>query len=776
MEENNILASIIHSQLFSEDSIKFIKKCYIHLNQARHGVWAFADLSEIVWHQKVHKKNKELYFSIVHDAIAYEIITYEEILEMVELKTDFLNFYSSFVSKINTSHEYTNFLEDRINTLENRFGLVWKEQEEQLLKIVSEKEIVLGVGRFLINEEYEFISESKDKKKKIIKDKQGKDFTLTRKRGDSFIYFCKDLDQLFLLYSVQSKVNIYSFVENHYTKYYPILVKKGEKFGFGEVRDNLLIEGDNYYALQLLQFTHKGKIDVIYIDPPYNTGNGDFKYNDAYVGSDDASRHSKWLSFMDKRLKLAINLLTDDGIIFLSIDQNESSNLELLTSKVFGKENLIQQIYIKSNPRGKQQEIIPSCGDYLFVYCKNKNKLTALNGLHLNKEELKEYNKKDINGKIYRELGLRKRGADSKKEDAPSMFFPIFVNEQDGTVSNKITELHTSEVIPKLESGELGRWRWGFNTVSTNNPFLFAKKVKTKGTKNYRLDIFEKNYLEVEGKIKKRKATSLWEDNFVNNENGTKELKKIFHSNKNMFDFPKSVELIKNILNLIIRKDIIILDFFSGSGTTAQATIQLNKEDSGNRKFILCTNNESNICEEITYQRMKRLNSPKEYNLDIEQLSHGLEYLQIKHISDLDLENADDIGNFEYVKHINNVKFNSTRVILENDFTYFTDKYSVFKKKNKNKKKEYIDFFDLSIKNSITNIVFVSSDTIEYDYFRKIISDHILNLPANSIFEKITYYQMSKNYMDNMLSIVSGENEVDVESHKSVDLESGGEQ
>ena len=144
MEQNN-------ENILSEETIGFIKKCYIHLNQARQGVWAFADLAEIVWNPKIQKKNKELYFSIIHDAIAYEIIKYEEILEMSELKNDFLAFYSKFVSKINTSHEYTNFLEDRITTLENRFGLVWKEQEEQLLKIVSEDEIILGVGKFLIN-------------------------------------------------------------------------------------------------------------------------------------------------------------------------------------------------------------------------------------------------------------------------------------------------------------------------------------------------------------------------------------------------------------------------------------------------------------------------------------------------------------------------------------------------------------------------------------------------------------------------------------------------
>lgn len=730
MEQNN-------ENILSEETIGFIKKCYIHLNQARQGVWAFADLAEIVWNPKIQKKNKELYFSIIHDAIAYEIIKYEEILEMSQLKNDFLAFYSKFVSKINTSHEYTNFLEDRITTLENRFGLVWKDQEEQLLKIVSEDEIILGVGKFLINRDYEFVNESKDKKKKFIKNKDGKQFTLTRKRGDSFLYFCKELNQLFLLYSVQSKINVYSFVENHYTKYYPILVKKGDNFGFGEVRDNLLIEGDNYFALQLLQFTHRGKIDVIYIDPPYNTGNGDFKYNDAYVGSDDGSRHSKWLSFMDKRLKLARELLSNDGLIFISIDENEQAHLKCLLDSIFGYDNFIFDLIRKTKSTTNDAKTgINLQHEYCLVYAKNIKNINLLGG----EKNLTDYANpdNDPNGPWISGNPTAKSGSDLN-------YF-----EMKNPYTGKI------DLPPK------GRyWCFSTNTVEKhiqNNTIVFKKSHKKKER-----GFIYKGYLNNLKTTQKTLDSLFFVDNSYMNQNATKEFKKILDANS--FPYPKGVNFIKHILMHSTKKNSIVLDFFSGSGTTGQAVLELNQDDDGKRNFILCTNNENNICESVTYERFNRLNNSENLKLDIPQLELGIQYLQIKHISDLDLENADDIGNFEYVKHVNNIKFGATKTIQENDYLYITDTYSVFKKANKNKQKEYCEFFEQSIRENITNLVFVSSDRTEYDYFRKVISDYISTLKENPLFEKIKYYQMSKNYMDNMLSIINGEEEIDVEKY-----------
>lgn len=743
MEQNN-------ENILSEETIGFIRKCYVHLNQARQGVWAFADLAEIVWNPKIQKKNKELYFSIIHDAIAYEIVKYEEILEMSELKNDFLAFYSKFVSKINTSHEYTNFLEDRITTLENRFGLVWKEQEEQLLKIVSEDEIILGVGKFLINKEYEFINESKDKKKKFIKNKEAQQFTLTRKRGDSFLYFCKELNQLFLLYSVQNKINVYSFVENHYTKYYPILVKKGDNFGFGNVRDNLLIEGDNYFALQLLQFTHRGKIDVIYIDPPYNTGNGDFKYNDSYVGSDDGSRHSKWLSFMDKRLNLARELLSETGAIFISIDDNEFSHLKCLADIIFGEKNFVGKILYKKQGGGKaDSKFLSSNHEYIFVYVKNYER-ASFNKKIGNKEH---YDKVDEKGRYYRLQPL----AFASLSYTSSLDYEITTPNGEIIIPGGNVEERNKRLNGEHSEKD---WRWRVSKKEFEQRLSEGRIIFKKDKKG------RPSVQEIVFKPDDDLENIPYDDYFdlVTNRSATNELKNLFNGKK-VFSYPKPTKLIYHLLKIATNKNSIILDFFAGSGTLGQATLQLNFEDNGNRKFILCTNNENNICEDITYSRLDRINDPFKFNLDIVNINYGLNYLQIKHISDLDLESADDVGNFEYVKHINNVKFSATKTIKENDYIYITDTYSVFKKSNKNKQQEYCEFFEQSIRENITNLVFVSSDRSEYDYFRKVTSDYISTLKESPLFEKIRYYQMSKNYMDNMLSIINGEEEIDIEKY-----------
>lgn len=773
MEQNN-------ENILSEETIGFIKKCYIHLNQSRQGVWAFADLAEIVWNPKIQKKNKELYFSIIHDAIAYEIIKYEEILEISQLKNDFLAFYSKFVSKINTSHEYTNFLEDRITTLENRFGLVWKDQEEQLLKIVSEDEIILGVGKFLINRDYEFVNESKDKKKKFIKNKDGKQFTLTRKRGDSFLYFCKELNQLFLLYSVQSKINVYYFVENHYTKYYPILVKKGDNFGFGEVRDNLLMEGDNYFALQLLQFTHRGKIDVIYIDPPYNTGKGDFKYNDAYIGSDDGSRHSKWLSFMKKRLELCFQLMKENSVIFLSIDENEQARLKILCDSIFGEKNLIRNLPWDKGNSQNDADSIQENHEYILVYKKGNIELSNLN-----------INEKPVilkNNKYYykKSGGIVTGGKGGTLNKRVNLGYSIYYNKtteelitksdydkERALTSNDLNDVYLKPdqslidngficIRPPQKKGLLGCWTWSESKFNKDKELI---QISDSGAVNVLQEVDKSQLIEKNGKfyVKAESELPLRSIIKVSSGLGTKSLIKLF--NKNVFDNSKPPELIKQLIASTNNPEAIVLDFFAGSGTTGQAVLELNLEDEGNRKFIICTNNENNICEDITYSRLDRINDPFKFNLDIVNINYGLNYLQIKHISDLDLESADDVGNFEYVKHINNVKFSATKTIKENDYLYITDTYSVFKKSNKNKKKEYCEFFEQSIRENITNLVFVSSDRSEYDYFRKVTSDYISTLKESPLFEKIRYYQMSKNYMDNMLSIINGEEEIDIEKY-----------
>ena len=232
----------------------------------------------------------------------------------------------------------------------------------------------------------------------------------------------------------------------------PVLVEKSRKFSdiiFNKDGDfNILIEGDNYHSLSVLRYTHRNSIDVIYIDPPYNTGNKDFIYNDYIINKDDTFRHSKWLSFMNKRLRLAKDLLKDDGVIFISIDDNEQAQLKLLCDYIFGNENYIANLNIFSNPRGRQSsQHFAESHEYILVYGKNKNFVTIF-GEKLSEEKINDYSKKDNIG-YYREIGLRLRGGRSTAEESPSLHFPIYVNPKTDEIHIKKLKNYI-EIIPKF--------------------------------------------------------------------------------------------------------------------------------------------------------------------------------------------------------------------------------------------------------------------------------------------------------------------------------------
>jgi len=360
---------------------------------------------------------------------------------------------------------------------------------------------------------------------------------------------------------------------------------------------NLLIEGDNYHALSVLNYTHAGKVDVIYIDPPYNTGNKDFIFNDHYVDREDAYRHSKWLSFMEKRLKLAKNLLKDTGVIFISIDDNEVAQLKLLMDNLFGEDNFVTNIIVQSNPRGKQQMKIAVSHEYVLIYAKKLEKL-FFQYPQLTESQSEQYNKIDVNGLRYREIGLRKRGAAARKIDVPNLFYPIYVNPKTGGVSLIKDSEYTETALPILSNGEEGRWRWSKKKFEKEKDKLIGRLVN-----NHKWDIFEKDYLDEE---KTMKPKSIWIDKELNYEKAKEQLKNIFKGSS-PFDYPKTTYLIQKILLLSCPQDGIVLDFMAGTGTTGHAVLELNKEDGGNRQFILCTNNENNICTDVCYPRIKKV-------------------------------------------------------------------------------------------------------------------------------------------------------------------------
>lgn len=364
---------------------------------------------------------------------------------------------------------------------------------------------------------------------------------------------------------------------------------------------NVLIEGDNYHALSVLNFTHQGQVDAIYIDPPYNTGNKDFKYNDDWVDREDGYRHSKWLSFMDKRLRLAKNLLKESGVIFISIDDNEIAQLKLLCNEIFGEKNFIAQIVVQLNPRGRTlDKHFAKTHEYVLVYAKNFD-LAGIHEIQKSEEKLAEYKEEDENGK-FRLLELRNRNPVFNRSNRPNLFYPIFVNPKDNSLSIT-TKKGWIEVYPRNSKEEDGCWTWGKEKTTVNISDLVAKKVSTGAWRIYRKDRIEK----ADGSLATTKEKAIWLDKEINNENGKEMLKHILGSHK--FDFPKSVELVKKCLRVSTDNNSLILDFFAGSGTTGQAVLELNAEDlDSNRRYILITNDEGNICTDVCYPRLQKIN------------------------------------------------------------------------------------------------------------------------------------------------------------------------
>lgn len=503
------------------------------------------------------------------------------------------------------------FLKKKVEELENRFGLVWKNKEEQFLKIINDNEIIFGDKKFILDNNLSIKEFGKSKKKELVNNSTNEILKIKREKGESFLYFCEKLNSLIVIYSN----NVYKFVENDYTDYYPVLVKKGDKFGFGEVRDNLLIEGDNYYALQVLQYTHREKIDVIYIDPPYNTGNNYFKYNDNYISNEDGGRHSKWLSFMEKRLRLAKNLLSEDGLIFISIDDLEYANLKLLCDNIFNDSNFVANFTRKtSNGPKKAKPNIDKHHDYVLCYSKNIQVVNIDGG----DKEFEQYNNpdNDING-------------DWVKDS-------LIINIDAGrSAVNGRYAIHNPYLdithYPPVHYNENNRKQWHytekiFNEKIKNGQVVFYKDKNYKGEYSFYIKKYKKDLKKTTNNL----STLFSVTSEFTNSNGTIDLNKIF--NNKIFDGPKPISLIKKLISSCGKNNITVLDFFAGSGTTGHAVVQLNKEDGGNRKFILVTNNENNICEDVTYERLARINNPQKYNLNIEGLPHGLEYLQIKHV------------------------------------------------------------------------------------------------------------------------------------------------
>lgn len=418
-----------------------------------------------------------------------------------------------------------------------------------------------------------------------------------------------------------------------------------------EKNNHLLIEGDNYYALKALQISGI-KVDVIYIDPPYNTGNKDFIYNDNYINKDDQFKHSKWLSFMKKRLELAKELLADDGVIFVSIDDNEQAYLKVLMDEIFGEENFIANLIQDKRNAQNDNKTIEKNHEYIIMFCK------SINNFEINKK----YTINDNNGKTY-SLTIGSSGGGlliNRKNLGWTLYFNPLTGDKKPIMDYSVDEVNEKSkysnlykddkslinkgyvpIRPPYKNEKLQRWTWSIKKALSNTDKLIPKKNKNNEWTLHYKD--EREYKPLAHKS-------------ILYDFGTSQGSDLINKLGIVFSNSKNLNLIKFLIDKHHGNSFIVLDFFAGSGTTAQAVMELNEEDGGNRRFILCTNNENDIAQKICRERIYRVingeGSKKEeidwiFSKDKKSLiNNSMKYLKVKSIDKVN-------GDYE---EINNLK------------------------------------------------------------------------------------------------------------------------
>ncbi len=383
----------------------------------------------------------------------------------------------------------------------------------------------------------------------------------------------------------------------------PVLTEVKERAIVSENKNapnHILIEGDNLHAITVLTYTHAGKIDVIYIDPPYNTGNKDFIFNDSYVDKEDSYRHSKWLSFMSKRLEIAKILLSEKGVIFISVDDNEQAQLKLICDEIFGENNFVAEFTIASNSSKNNSKFVSVFHEYLMCYALNISK--TLENWAVDKSNLKEFLA------IISQMKKKKLSNTEISDELKALVkYPKFYEFDHYTYVDDRGPFRASDLtapgstawydIPHPVTGfpcKTGTRGWGFSKnvmdqLIEDDKILFGKD--------------ENNIPQLKNYLSENERSLPKSVLFFDSQASTKWMK----AQRLDFSFPKALEYIEYIISMFPMKEFTILDFFAGSGTTLHATMQLNADDGGHRQCILVTNNENNICEEITYERNRRV-------------------------------------------------------------------------------------------------------------------------------------------------------------------------
>ena len=474
----------------------------------------------------------------------------------------------------------------------------------------------------------------------------------------------------------EGKSAIYSYHND--VELHPLIIDK--KLSYNKkphINDNLIIHGDNLHALKSLLPIYYNKINCIYIDPPYNTGNEKWVYSDnihhnkqmktwfnTEVNNDDLNKHDKWLCMMYPRLSLLKELLHDDGIIFISIDDNEMVNLHKLMDEIFGEKNHMGTITVKSNPSGRDYGGISRVHDYVLAYHKGNGEPENIVDQNAEFQYADKYGGYDI-----REL--RNRNIRFNKDNRPNLFYPFYVNEKnildDGLYSVSLNpKKNWTKVLPLKSQGVQTVWRWGKDKTQKNIDINVRGKLKADGA----FQIIEKH------RNKLKRIRSILDDKLIRNEHGTKILKEIFDG-KSVFDYPKSLELIKNLIDLVTENGDIVLDSFAGSGTTGHAVLDLNSKSKVERKFILIEC--ENYANEITAERIRRVINKNKNTFTYCTLGMPItveNMLKGNNLPDYDILSSHIIHTAGQSSELKN-KINKDWKIYENDDTVY---YLIYKK------------------------------------------------------------------------------------------------
>ena len=459
----------------------------------------------------------------------------------------------------------------------------------------------------------------------------------------------------------------------------PLLEALADKNVINGDLNNILIEGDNYHSLVSLNMVLKEKVDLIYIDPPYNTGHEDFAYNDNYVDYDDTFIHSKWLSFMQKRLILAKELLKDNGLIFISIDDNEQANLKILCDQIFGSHNFVNTFIIDKTAQGaNNSSTFKTQHEYCLMYCKKDPSMININ---ISSEiDTKKYKYKDKKG--YYAMTNTFDSINSPLSKNKNRGYTVYYRESDEDVIvkdeyDRLTDTFGSydenlisegyiPIRPGIRKNVQYPWNWMLQR------FLDDYKEEL---------VFQKNKAGVYTIYHKNRFNGLTKDTtikrFDTRQFGNQVLADILGEKK--FDYPKSIDMMKWVVQRHLNPNALVLDFFAGSGTTGQAVLEANEEDGGNRTFILCTNNENKICEDVTYPRLKTVITGKRKDNSIygNGIKANLYYFKTCFIS--------DEANSDQVKYNLVEKVDSLLCILEDTYNLVSreDSYSHYSSLNK---------------------------------------------------------------------------------------------